>query len=78
LQCKFHFSAISNLILFLSVILIISALENLEENGDTYSTWDAITANAKISAKECIDNCEAKRHKSWFDEECSKFIDQRK
>jgi hypothetical protein len=26
----------------------------------------------------CIDHCEAKRHKPWFDEECSKLVDTRK
>jgi hypothetical protein len=34
--------------------------------------------NIKISAKECIGHCEAKRHKTWFDEECSKLVDRRK
>jgi hypothetical protein len=46
-----------------------SALENLEVNGDINGAWDAITENIKVSAKECIDHCEAKRHKPWFDEE---------
>jgi hypothetical protein len=40
--------------------------------------WDAIRENYKISAKECIGHCEAKRHKPWFDEECSKLVDRRK
>jgi uncharacterized FlaG/YvyC family protein len=41
-----------------------SALENLEDNGDINKAWDAIRANIKISAEECIGHCEAKRHKS--------------
>jgi hypothetical protein len=52
-----------------------SALENLEDNGDIKRTWDAIRENIKISAKECISHCEAKRHKPWFNEECSKLVD---
>jgi hypothetical protein len=55
-----------------------SALENLEDNGDSSSAWDAVRKNTKISAKECIVHCEAKRHETWFDEECSKFVDRRK
>jgi hypothetical protein len=39
---------------------------------------DTIKENIKICDKECISHCEAKRHKPWFDEECSKLFDQRK
>jgi hypothetical protein len=56
----------------------LSALENLEDNGDINRAWDAIRENIKISAKECIGHCEAKRHKPWFHEECSKLVDRRK
>jgi hypothetical protein len=52
-------------------------LENLEDNGDINRAWDTIRENIKISAKECISHCEAKRHKSWFGKECSKLVDQR-
>jgi hypothetical protein len=38
----------------------------------------SIRENINISAKECIGHCEAKRHKPWFDEECSELIDRRK
>jgi hypothetical protein len=37
-----------------------------------------IRENINISAEECIGHCEAKRHKPWFDEECSELIDRRK
>jgi hypothetical protein len=40
-------------------------------------TWETIGQNIKISAKECLDY-EPKRIKPWFDEGCSKFLDQRK
>jgi len=34
--------------------------------------------NIKTSAKESLVLYEMKKHKSWFDEECSRFLDQRK
>jgi hypothetical protein len=55
-----------------------SALENLEDNGDINRVWDTIRENIKISVKECISHCEAKRHKPWFNEECLKLVDRRK
>jgi hypothetical protein len=55
-----------------------SALENLEDNGDINRAWDGIRENINISAKMCIGHCEAKRHRPWFNEECSKFVDRRK
>jgi hypothetical protein len=30
------------------------------------------------NTKECIGHCEAKHHKPWFDDECSKLVVQRK
>jgi hypothetical protein len=53
-------------------------LENLGDNGDINSAWDAIRENINISAKERIGHGEAKHHKLWFDKECSKLVDQRK
>jgi hypothetical protein len=37
-----------------------------------------ITENIKISAKESLGYCELKKHKPWFDERCSKLLDQSK
>jgi hypothetical protein len=37
-------------------------LENVEDIGDIDRAWDAIRENIKISAKECIGHCAAKRH----------------
>jgi hypothetical protein len=53
-------------------------LENLEDNGDINRAWDSIKENINISVRECIGHCEAKRHKLWFDEKCSKLVDRRK
>jgi hypothetical protein len=37
-----------------------------------------IRKNIKISAKESLGYSELKKHKPWFDEGCSKLLDQRK
>jgi hypothetical protein len=37
-----------------------------------------IRESIQISAKESLGYCEFKKHKPWFDEECSKLVDQRK
>ena len=48
------------------------ALENLSDEEDINTAWENIKENIKISAKEM------KQHKPWFDEECLRFLDQRK
>jgi hypothetical protein len=55
-----------------------AALENLEDSGDINEAWDSIRQNIKISAQESLGYCESNHHKQWFDEECSKLVDQRK
>jgi uncharacterized protein YPO0396 len=57
---------------------IFSTLENLEDNEDINRPWDAVRENINISVKECIGHCEAKRHITWFAEECLKVVDRRK
>jgi hypothetical protein len=42
------------------------------------SAWEMIRENIRISAKESLGNCELKKHKPWFDEECSELLDQNK
>jgi hypothetical protein len=42
------------------------------------SAWETIRENTKISAKESLGYFELKKHKPWFDKECSKLADQRK
>jgi hypothetical protein len=39
---------------------------------------ETIRQNIKISAKESLGYFELKKHKLWFDEGCSKLLDQRK
>jgi hypothetical protein len=55
-----------------------AALENLEDDGDINRAWDNIREDIKILDQESLCYCESKHHKWWFDEECSKLVDQRK
>jgi hypothetical protein len=50
-----------------------AALENLNVSEDI-----DIKESIKISVKENLGQYERKQHKPWLDEECSKFLDQRK
>jgi hypothetical protein len=45
---------------------------------DVVKPWETIRENINISAKESLCYCELKKNKPWFDEGCSKLLDQRK
>jgi hypothetical protein len=45
---------------------------------DIKSSWETIRQNIKICAKQSLGYYELKKHKPWFDEGCSKLLDQRK
>jgi hypothetical protein len=45
---------------------------------DINRAWEKSTANIKILAKDSLGYYELRKHKSWFDEGCSKLLDQRK
>jgi hypothetical protein len=49
-----------------------AALEDLDTEGEINSAWAMIRENIRISAKDSIGN------NPWFDEGCSKLLDQRK
>jgi len=55
-----------------------AALENLNDDEDIIRTWENIKETSKTSVKESLGLHELKQHKSWFDEECLGFLDQRK
>jgi hypothetical protein len=55
-----------------------AALEDLDAEVEISSAWETIRENIKISAKENLGYFELKKHKLWFDEGCSKLLDQRK
>jgi hypothetical protein len=52
--------------------------EDLDFEVDISSAWETIRENIKISGKERLSYYELKKHKTWFDEGCSKLLDQRK
>jgi lipoate-protein ligase A len=55
-----------------------AALEDLEAEFEIKTICETIREKFKISAKECLGYYELKQHKTWFDEGCSKLLDQRK
>jgi 50S ribosomal subunit-associated GTPase HflX len=55
-----------------------AALEDLDAEVEINSAWETIRENIKISAKESLGYYELRKHKPWFDEGCSKLLDQRK
>jgi hypothetical protein len=53
-------------------------LENFNGDKDVNRTWKNVKENIQTSAKENLCLHELKQNKSWFDEECLGFLDQRK
>jgi hypothetical protein len=55
-----------------------AVLESSDESFDITNGWESIRENIKNSAKDNGGYHRLKDNKSWFDDECSKLIDQRK
>jgi len=53
-------------------------VEEEEEEEDISRALESIRENIKASATGSLDYYELKQHKSWFDEEYSKLLEQRK
>jgi hypothetical protein len=54
-------------------------LKDLDAEVGINSAWEMIRENIKISAKASSGYFELKKkHKTWFDEGCSKLLEQRK
>jgi hypothetical protein len=53
-------------------------LEDLDAEMEIKSAWETIRENTKISAKESLCYYELEKNKPWFNEGCSKLLDQRK
>jgi hypothetical protein len=53
-------------------------LEDLGEEVEINSAWETIRENIKISVEESLGYFELQKQKPWFNEGCSKFLDQRK
>jgi hypothetical protein len=52
-------------------------LENFYDSEDINRVWENIKENIKTLAKESLGPYVFKEHKSWFDEECSRFLEQK-
>jgi hypothetical protein len=48
----------------------------LDESFDINKAWESIRENIKTSAKDNLGYHRLKQNKPWFDDECSKLIDQ--
>jgi hypothetical protein len=55
-----------------------AALEDLYTEVQINSGWETIRENINISAKNNVGYFKLKKHKPWYDERCSKLLDQRK
>jgi hypothetical protein len=55
-----------------------ATLEDLDAEVEISSGWEMTRGSLKIAAKESLGYFELKKHKPWFDEGCSKLLDQRK
>ena len=55
-----------------------AALDNLNDCEDINRAWENIKDNTKTSTEDSLGLYELKQHKLWFDEECLRFLDQRK
>jgi hypothetical protein len=55
-----------------------AALEDLYTGVEINSAWKMIKEIIQISGKGSLGNYELKKLKPWFDERCSKLLDQRK
>jgi hypothetical protein len=55
---------------------IFAALESLDESFDINNAWESIRENIKTSPKANLGYQKLKHNKPWFDDECSKLIDQ--
>jgi hypothetical protein len=55
-----------------------TALESYDESFHINNAWESIRENTKTSAKDNQGYDRLKQNKPWFDNECSKLIDQRK
>jgi hypothetical protein len=55
-----------------------AALENSDDDVNINRTWETVREEIKFSANASLRYYELKKHKPWFDEGCSKLLDQRK
>jgi hypothetical protein len=59
-------------------LVVAKVREKLAVNKHRTQRWETIRENINISAKESLGYSGLKKRKPWFDEGCSKLLDQRK
>jgi hypothetical protein len=55
-----------------------AALKDFDAEVEINSAWETIREKIKTSAKESLGYFELKKHKPWFDEGCSRVLNDRK
>jgi hypothetical protein len=55
-----------------------ATLDDLNAKVEINSAWETVRERITVSAKESLGYFELKKHKPWFEEGCSKLLDQRK
>jgi hypothetical protein len=55
-----------------------AALKDLDSELGSNSAWETIRENMNISAESSLGYYVFKKHKPWFDKECSKLLDEMK
>jgi hypothetical protein len=55
-----------------------AVLEDLDAAVEINSAWETVRENINIPVKDSPGYIDLKKHKQWFDEGCSRLLDQRK
>ena len=81
-MCKFNLQKLSKLEVGKEYQIKTSnrsaALENFNDSKDRNRDWENINENIRTSDKEILGLYELKQHKPRFNEECLRFLDERK
>jgi hypothetical protein len=56
----------------------VEALKDLDAEVEINAIWETFRESMKLSGKEILGYYELKQHKTWFEEGCSRLLDQRK
>jgi hypothetical protein len=75
---RLHLKKLSELKVRKQYQIKFAALENVNDSKHINRTSENIKQRIKTSAKDSLRLYEMKQHKPWFDEECLRFLDQRK
>jgi hypothetical protein len=57
---------------------VLEILDDDDNDVDISKAWESVRENVKASPMESLGYYELKQSKPWYDEDCSKLLDQRK